>query len=698
MSIIDKLNKQSDYVKQSYKIFKDFYGNSFKETLVSDIVNGESITIHESNILVNDLKGIIDEDYFEKICKTFCTKKLYDYQKNAIKKLRELELEFDNSNGYLLSLPIGSGKSLVFQFLALFYRNIPKHPIIISTDGTHIPENDQLQWKLYPFYYENCCIQNSNCAICLENYEQRPITIILTHIHLIDQMKFYFETDFPKAIQHIKIFYTMDYKNLKQNINNYDIIVINASPENVNYLMELSYEKPFMRLIIDDYTSMPYIESFRQIRSSSTIFVSGSGFNRKDSEIPVSYYTLKNIDYKKITVVGKPEETFEGVYRDSIATLELIGSNNEFSQYEFVNLCEEISKQKYHMLPIDLYNLIKEKPLLSSYLSFAFIIKNIDKIRSSINQVEKDLNSENKLLEPNRVKYYLKWKNSLNKNMYDIIYSDQGISNINNISPIIDKTVCINCQTDNTKHNGFGMISTCCGAFYCYKCLKMCCTKKIVNYETNEEIIDEENYYCCCCHSKNPNYLFNITKQKDKSIYAYNLVKDYFYNDDLNDIAYFDYYFYMFENGFTPNYFEGNPISTKQNLNEIPVLEKILPKDQLALLSIQNINECLKQLKITPQQNTFLLFYGCPKYMIHRVNNFIENIISKDKNSPIAKLKTVFLEDTGQLIGIHLNIIGIIEWKRTNKKDERLQIFGRILRMNNYNNPLHFFISTTTLE
>jgi hypothetical protein len=98
-----------------------------------------------------------------------------------------------------------------------------------------------------------------------------------------------------------------------------------------------SFDAPFMRVIIDDYTSMPSIDSFRQILSSSTIYVSGSGFSRKEEDIPSSYYTLKYMPVDKITVVGKPEETYEGVFRDTIATMELMGSSCEFSQYEFVN-------------------------------------------------------------------------------------------------------------------------------------------------------------------------------------------------------------------------------------------------------------------------------------------------------------------------------------------------------------------------
>ena len=353
--LIEKMNSHSDYVNSCYSIFKSWYKTAMRPTYVSDIVNGEIIETKPENIMVDSPiqpEYLINEEHFEKFCQ-YCTKKLYKYQKDAIKKIRELELrgyiinpitnEKIISNGWLLSLPIGSGKSLVFQFLSLFYRDVPSHPIIVSCDGRNIPEMEQVDLKLYPFYYENCGYieGQANGVITLEDYRQRRCTVILTHQHLLLQMKEYFQTDFPKVSKCTNIQYVLDIHDVKD-MDKVDILVIAATPKNVDTLMAWSYDLPFMRVIIDDYTSMPSIESFRQIRASSTIFVSGSGFNRKESQIPASYYTLKFMPVPKITLVGKPEETFEGIFRDSIATMELMGSSCKFSQYKFVNDCEEL--------------------------------------------------------------------------------------------------------------------------------------------------------------------------------------------------------------------------------------------------------------------------------------------------------------------------------------------------------------------
>ena len=259
-----------------------------KPTFISDIVNGEIIETKPDNIMVDspiDPQYAINEEHFERFCQ-FCTKKLYKYQKDAIKKIRELELrgytispthphEKIVSNGWLLSLPIGSGKSLVFQFLALFYRDVPLHPIVISRDGKNISEEDQVDLKLYPFYYENCGYieGKANAVITLEDYRQRRCTVILTHQHLLLQMKEYFQTDFPKVSKLTNIQYVLDINDVKE-IDKVDILVIAATPKNVDYLVIWSHDLPFMRVIIDDFTSMPSIESFRQIRASSTIFVS----------------------------------------------------------------------------------------------------------------------------------------------------------------------------------------------------------------------------------------------------------------------------------------------------------------------------------------------------------------------------------------------------------------------------------------
>jgi hypothetical protein len=174
----------------------------------------------------------------------------------------------------------------------------------------------------------------------------------------------------------------------------------------------MSYEAPFMRIIIDDFTSMVGIDSFRQILASSTVFVSGLGFNRDFDMIPASYYTLKYMPVNIISLVGKPEETFEGVFRDNIATMELMGNNCEFNQYEFVTKCEEYSQQKFHAIPAMLHPILIKQPKINNYMTLMFLLQNIERIKASVTRLELDLQS--KKIAPNSVSFYLQWKQTLN--------------------------------------------------------------------------------------------------------------------------------------------------------------------------------------------------------------------------------------------------------------------------------------------
>lgn len=769
-SLKEKLDKHSELVQQSYTIFKNVYGNAMKPTVVSSIINGEIIETKPENIFVDkDIK--FDDPTFEKKCE-FCSKNLYNYQKNAIKKIRELELrgydinsvtgEKIISNGWLLSLPIGSGKSLVFQFLALFYRDIPCHPIIISTDGRHIPETYQMQWKYYPFYYENCgYIDNeANAVIAIENYQQRPCTVILTHMHLLEQMENYFKQDFPTIMNppgkrpRVKIAYPMDVGMI--NINEYDIIVVPATQQNVDRLVQASWDTPFLRVIIDDYTSMPNIDSFRQILATSTIFVSGSGFNRKEEEIPASYYTLKFMPVPKISLVGKPEETLEGIFRDSIATMELMGSHCEFSQYEFVTMCDELVKQKFGSTPTQVYPILRKEPLIHNYMALTFILRYMDRIKSAILAVEHDLRTidpkTNKpKLDPSRVSYYLEWKKMISdveahpppvekrktkdgriitvqtqpsmNPLYLSLFEDPRVGNQTGASLVQQKCLC--CGKEITDHNGYGMVSCCCGAFYCSNCLKSMATHYMINRATGEQLCDNENYYCTCCRRKNPKYYFNINKKKDTNVYSYNLINDFFETTDLKGHTMFDYYFYMFLHGFVPLYQEGKPLNIQNDieqgdvdancfkLKKIPTLEKILPKDQLGILALGTINRTLHDLGIIPKQNAIILFYGCPRYMLGRVKGYYNDIVKRNDPStalqvtkpngkkeliqPISVLNLDFKESVASLIGLHKNIIAIIQWQSPDKKDEVSQLVGRILRLNSFDNKLYFYITTNSI-
>lgn len=786
-SLKDRMDNHSELVQHAYNVFKDAYGTAMKPTVISSIINGEVIKTNPVNIFVD--KDVTYEDPLFERKAAFCSKTLYKYQQNAIKKIRELEMrgyaitahgEKLVSNGWLLSLPIGSGKSLVFQFLAVFYRDVPAHPIITSTDGCNIPDHDPMQWKCYPYYYESCAYYDPanekpltepqsdlrgrvNSVITLKNYTQRKRTVILTHIHLLEQMQEYFETDFKSIFKpadkkvRVRVAYTMLISTI--DVDAYDIIVVPATPQNVERLVQLSYDGPFMRVIIDDYTSMSNIDSFRQILASSTIFVSGSGFNRKEEDIPASYYTLKHVPVPMISLVGKPEETFEGIFRDNIATMELMGSRCEFSSYEFVATVDEMVRQRWNKLASDVYPILRTEPKIHNFMSLMFILRYMDRIKSAIKAVEADMIAPpegSPKLKPERVSHYLAWKEMMRDTIErpaptERVKGKNGKVSIvkvaNSCNPLYVELFdtpavgsqmgaalvtqqCMSCNKPITDHNGYGMVACCCGAFYCSSCVKSMCTHYIADKTAdkstaNSIIHDPDHYYCTCCRQRDPKYYMNINKKKDTNVYSYNLINDFFDTTDLKDHITFDYYFYMFNNGFTPLYQEGKPLNIAHDISQgtiskdcfkrniIPPLEKILPKDQLGITAIGIINNTLHDLGIMPREKANILFYGCPRYMVNRVKGYFSSIVKEnnpatalqikkangkvERIQPISVLQLDFKDSVASLIGLHKNIVAIILWCTPERQDEINQIAGRILRISSFNNRLYFYISTNSI-
>ena len=422
-AVLERLTKRSKEVVFAQKIFKNNYGNSVKENPITNIISGESIAVSPENVSIDDKCGFTDEGFDEKM--KFCTKTLYPYQKKAIMKIREIESkgyiickatgEKIITNACILSLPIGAGKSLCYEILSLFYREVKPHPIILSTDMRSIPQHEALQFKFYPFFCEKPCYVDPETAIniddpkrsvnavqTLTNYKQRPITLILTHDHLLGQMYRYFEADFKKKILQTTIFqFGRSYHDV--NFNKSGIIVIAATPENVNYISELSYQMPFMRVIADDMTDFS-LDTMRQILASFTIFVSGSGFRRKPEEIPESYYSLKTVSYSKISVVGNPEETYEGVMRNNICMVKLMGTNNPFSQYSFVSEVEDYIRQVYKRDVQDCYPILKLEPFIAHYINLMFILKNMDRMKNIVSKLEQDIDAG--VIDKSKVEYY----------------------------------------------------------------------------------------------------------------------------------------------------------------------------------------------------------------------------------------------------------------------------------------------------
>jgi hypothetical protein len=757
-----------ELISYAFEEFKNIYKNKVKNTTINSIVNGEIITTKPVNIFVDeecvyknkieintvdeinkipfenrDFIKFIDPKFDEKL--KLSTKTLYNYQINAIKKIRELELngwyinskthEKIRSNGWLLRLPIGSGKSLVFTYLALIYKSIPTNPIIISTSGINVPDAEMVQLKYYPYYYENVGYINGkeNSVIVMKDYIQRPITVIITHRHLLQQLDNYIKTDFKKSLLNItKIKYATHPNEIDLNC---DILITIGENDIIKRLTALSYEQPFMRVIIDDYTNMSGVDEFRQVLATSTIFVSGSGFERDKNKISPSYYTLKHVDVDKFSLVSNPEDTKKGILRDSVATFNLIGSETEFSTYAFVNEIEEYCMNRYNMNPCQIYPFIENNGnKLSDYMGLSFLIKNFDRFANAINNVEKDYNKG--ILNENRIKYYLQWKNIIKNQVEEQYYENNAIKkrkvnnplyeslykNNNNVSTTIQSMVnqrC-NCCGLMVDHNYcWGFVSTCCGSFFCANCADSMTTSSLIIRENNKsdiikQLVDKNNYYCIACHKLKPTYYVNTCRHKRNNIHAYNIIEEYMDVQDIkqNNGTKFDYYFKMLMEGLKPIKNNGKTIEIELEEkydktlldNDEEIYKLVLPlfaKDRLSILAINQIEKTLNKLEIKPYNmnkiKPCILIYGCPDYMNKRVNDHFK-LFSTNKDSSLYNLDILFKNNMGSLIGLHRNILAILVWNEPDNLDEIQQLIGRILRLNSWNNPLYFYITCKSIS
>lgn len=714
MSFLEGFDTTNKTVEEAIRLFKETYGSAMTPLKASTIINGENIKINDNNQLIDDCE-YDDPNFTQK--EKWITKKLYPYQKKALFKILEFEKNgFFEKNGKrivtnacFLKIACGSGKSLIFEILAMFYRDVPQHPIIISVDGSNVPEYEQLQFKYYPFYYEvPAYIENDvNCVITLNNYQVRKQTIILTHSHLLTQMKDYFEEDMPRALKQTSILYCRNFDEYRTNA---DIVLIVANSENVSKLCALSFEKPFMRVIVDDFTSMTDLENFRQIRASSTIFVSGTGFlERNPNDIPAGYYTLKLAPVDEISIVGNPEETWKGIVRNNIACINLLGSNNEFSSYEFIQKLEEASRGTWKCMPGTFYPKLNEKGLLKESLAAMFLLLNKNRLIKAIQNIDRDYNVSGSFKDAkyvdrkDEISYFIKWFKDLGKENPFVheCMTNFKVSN-GEASPIVTQK-CFYCGCDATVHGNYGCVSTCCGAFFCSNCLKCMTTHRI---QLGDEIFNDKNcYYCECCHVKNPTFFINITKKKDRNVFAISLIKEFFDCSDLKGHINFDYYFKMFIDGLVPLNHEGKPIRIQKEgcvfKNDIPVFPCIYPREHLLIKAIANIQKVLEKenIKIKPTVMPIILIYGSPRHMQVRITNYFRDLCRSNPASPLNKVALLFKNDVGSLIGLQKSIIGIILFDTPKNMDELTQTNARLIRISPQysNNDINFYIKASTI-
>jgi hypothetical protein len=513
----------------------------------------------------------------------------------------------------------------------------------------------------------------------------------------MDQLKFYISTDFNKKILNkTKIVFAT---NPNQITTNCDILIVPADIAFINKLVELSYVEPFMRVIVDDFTNMNDVEEYRQIWASSTLFVSGSGFDRDKNKIPSSYYTLRNIEVEKYSIVSNTEDTKKGIRRDIILTCNLLGSSSNFSTYNFVANVEEACANKFQLNPGIIYEPIeKNGNLIKDYFSLMFIFKNLNKLSMVINLIEKDLASGR--LPKERVQHYLQWKELLNKKskvlkngkheeidnpLLKALYNSDSAGN-QQVSTLVNQPCSVCGKTSEVTYD-YGFISTCCGSFFCADCAKAMCTK-----------VKPNEYYCVVCHKLHPTYFVNSTRNKRNNLQSWHLIEDFMDVGNVN-VIHTDYYFKMFIEGLKPKYADGRKIQVQYDSNG-KVLQ-LFAKDRLTMNLISLINECLRRLEIKPGEmneiKPCVLFYDCPTELHGRIKKYFETF-SKSKDSNLYQLDILFKRNMGELIGLHRNIFCIIVWNEPNNVDEIHQLIGRILRLNTWNNPLYFYITCKVAE
>ena len=404
------------------------------------------------------------------------------------------------------------------------------------------------------------------------------MTVIITHLHLIDQLLDYIHHDFVAGLYNPQVNKIVVATSTKQIDLNCNILIVPAKPEIIDRLSMLSCDQPFMRVIIDDYTNMPNIEQYRQIRATSTIFVSGSGFERDIDKIPPSYYTLRHVEVDKYSLVARPEETSKGITRNNVITFNLVGAQNEFSMYKFVNEIDEHCINKYSLVASTLYDrIVKNNGKLLDYLNLNFILKNYDKLNKSISMILDDI--EKGKLSISKVEWLMKWKETINEKSKSISLiqdrktgkverKEEEVDNplylalfkpINQVPQGIQPMLLMNCSVCGKlpqEHKGWGFISSCCGSFFCSDCVKAMVTKDLIIYPENNisksiRIHDNEHYYCTICHKYDSTFVSNSTRNKDSTqIQTYHLVDDFMDNSDLKGHLHVDYYFKMFMEGF----------------------------------------------------------------------------------------------------------------------------------------------------
>jgi hypothetical protein len=150
-------------------------------------------------------------------------------------------------------------------------------------------------------------------------------------------------------------------------------------------------------------------------------------------------------------------------------------------------------------------------------------------------------------------------------------------------------------------------------------------------------------------------------------------------------------------------------------------MDKLLPVDQLSLQALYVINKTFHDTNIIPKPGSVILIYNCPIEIQERVHNYYNRIITENSKAtqlaltaetitpreaavglktiqPLSRLQLMFKTRVSDLIGLHKNIVAILQWTKPEREDEVAQLVGRCLRLNNFGNKLYFYITTSSTE
>ena len=127
--------------------------------------------------------------------------------------------------------------------------------------------------------------------------------------------------------------------------------------------------------------------------------------------------------------------------------------------------------------------------------------------------------------------------------------------------------------------------------------------------------------------------------------------------------------------------------------NIIPEIEKIRSSDILFPQVLTAIYSAYVKTGLKPVDNSILLVYKCKDNLQSRmIDRF--NELKALPDSPFAKTNLQFKETVGSVIGLSMNIIGIVVYSSEQEEwFSMIQLIGRLLRISSYGQKILFYIN-----